>query len=256
MKKSANSRAILLAAATALLLPGCATSPTTPATGGVTDGRKNIQLAINPDSNLDIPGDHGDLEFSAEFLSVEEGGGGTKIFTVRLKPYENWEGLSLPVPLYRIHPVPSTVKFRSKRLNNLPLANLDFSLGVPSTGKASRLILNYTHITRVQLKSKTSKRAQITISGKGNTSYTIDNVDVTQAHRFSGPPPADDNDSAWEASTLSWLPTDPKEGFDLGDGGGDLYMDSKGWHLEAYGAGPEASDYSYLETQSKREDFD
>lgn len=239
-----------------LLISGCAVS------SGSLRGVKDIRLPVKSDHNLDTaPGYHdgsGMIErvlFPAKLVSSTTSSNGVTTATIQLSPATDGDELWDIPAKYRIIPNPSQITVRSKKLSRTLLANME-GVSIASIGrhKGNVCLLKMSDdIYATEIKPLASGKTLLTVRN-GQYQVTLDDFGrYGRGGDLEWKRGTSDEFRAWQASTSSWKGK-PKLYF--GDGGASVFLDGKGWHLEGNGAGPGGSDYSYLETNSARGEFD
>lgn len=241
-----------------LLITSCA------APSGSLPGVKDIQISVKSTHNLDSAPGYSDgsgyikrVSFPAKLVSSSTSANGVTTATLQLQPATdgaNIYGEMIPAK-NRVIPNPSQITVSSKKLSQAILTNME-SVDIAPIGRHQGKVCILTmsdNIYATGIKRLGSGKTLLTVRG-GKYQITLDDFgSYGPGADLEWKPGTSDEFRTWQASTSSWT-GNPKLYF--GDGGASVFLDGKGWHLEGNGAGPGGSDYSYLETNSSRGEFD
>jgi hypothetical protein len=204
--------------------------------------------------NLDSAPQGGGITFDCQALTSSSLPDGTESVTIKLLPaFDGWGDSQHPEmgPVtagakHRVFAVPDTITISSKKLAGIPLTQLNFRVTVVATGsnagQVSSLYLNATQKNDAQHIESIEKKGRIDVA----TFF----IPRTQT-RFKLP--LDRNPEGFGVSRKD-ISGDGL--LYLGETGGDLYLDARGWKLVQPEAGPGGSDYSFLKTKTQRGKFD
>jgi hypothetical protein len=229
---------------------------------------KEIHLTIKSNHDLDTaPGYwNGDeyienVDFPAKFISSSTAQDGTTIATFQLLPADDSDEFENIPAKFRIIPNPAQITVSSKKLSKEIAENVEGISIAPLgryQGKACMLCLS-SSVNATEARRLESGKIQITaFNTKTRASYTVALDEFTAAGtgiaaEWKVEEPDGDLQKNRQAPASKWK-GNPYLFF--GDGGATVFLYSKGWHLEGNGAGPGGTDYSYLETNSARGEFD
>jgi hypothetical protein len=229
---------------------------------------KDIQLPIKSTHDLDNLPEFSEEDINTQFVSfpatmisttVSHNG----IASVILQLHTATDGdPSEDIPAkYRVVPNPSQITVSSKKLNQLLARNINY-VSIASTGRYKQKIVNVTisdDIFATEAHRLASGKTQLTaFNPKTRDTFTValDNFGdfgPGGAREWKVGESDEEFYRIWQPSTSSWK---GKPYLYFGDGGGSLYFGDAGWCLGGNPAGPDGADYSYLETNSSRGEFD
>ncbi|MGJ8645093.1 MAG: hypothetical protein ACSHX9_16955 [Luteolibacter sp.] len=214
-------------------------------------GLKDIHLSINSNHNLDsAPRDFsGAVSFPAKLISSSTSASGVTSATLQLSPAIDGSHIDTPAK-YRVIPNPGVITVSSKKLTQAVLENME-SVDITATGRAKGKACSLTlskdiHATEL-LPLKSGKTLLTAVNPRTGKTYQ---VTLDRARHDDGGKVGYKSVKNGDTSEFH-----PRKIY-FSDGATDVTLSSDGLVLWIGPAGPGGSDYSYLDTQSARGEFD
>jgi hypothetical protein len=243
----------LLAPLFAALITSCSVPPG--GGSGSIRGIKDIQVQIAPHYDLDstrpLRYTETRVEFDAIALSSTEQANGITSVTVKLKPaFDGWSGTATDSKI-RLIAKPGTTVISSRKLKGIPLKDLKFKVSFDAGGSGP-LKIEYLYINATQEKNSQHITDIRRGAGVDTASFLIPGTGTRFDLRL------DENKQGFGYKrTERMSEVAGREGLlYLGESGGDLYLTGSGWQLLQPAAGPGGADFSFLENNAERGEFD
>ena len=221
-----------------VLVVGCA-EPTPQVPSPAVSGQKDYFFPIKDFSDLDaVTSTTGGIEFPAKSLGAVTDNRGITTLTLQLEPAYGGAPAFSELEEYKQKVIPlssngTIVKISSRELPKASLKSYRMRVTMNDQGKATRLTFHVTGKNLVR-SVKTKGDNYETTFNDGSSNFT-----VTTAHMNAFPVGQFNNPSFWD-----------------GEAGTEVILSQQEWWICPIESGPESADYSFLETNAKRGEFD